>query len=174
MKKAVCAYILGLIFKNSKANNSQQKQPKSTQNGVGGYPKSTKNRPKMGRNTPNHPKWLPDGSQDPLDQCPSPIFGSFGVSSGTPKSTKNQFLAKKGAPRNAFLPVWWQMLWFLIFWLIFGRFLMRFQCKNRCMFLHQLVFFSNWRPSQNIVFYDVKPTFSFFVSIIVFQKNLEN
>ena len=68
MKKAVCAYILGLIFKNSKANNSQQKQPKSTQNGIGGYPKSAKNRPKMGRNAPNHPTWLPDGSQDPFTQ----------------------------------------------------------------------------------------------------------
>ncbi len=133
-----------------------------------GYPKWSKNRPNMGRNAPNHPKWLPDGSQDPLDQCPSPIFASFGVSSGTPKSTKNQFLAKKGAPRNAFLPVWWQMLRFLIFWWIFGRFLMRFRCKNRCMFLHLLVFFSNWRPSRNTVFYDAKPTFSFFVSIICF------
>ena len=139
----MCLY-LGLIFKNSKANNSQQNQPKSTQNGVGGYPKSTKNRPKIGRNAPNHPKWLPDGSQDPLDQCPSLIFTNFWISSGTPKSIKNPFLAKKGAPGNAFLPVWWQMLWFLIFWWIFGRFLMRFRCKNRCMFLHLLVFFSNW------------------------------
>ena len=131
-------------------------------------PELTKSAAKIEKSALNRPKWLPDGSQDPLDQCPSPIFASFGVSSGTPKSTKNQFLAKQGAPRNAFLPVWWQMLWFLIFWWIFGRFLMRFQCKNRCMFLHQLVFFSNWRHSQNTVFYNAKPTFSFFVSIFFF------
>ena len=30
--------------------------------------------------------------------------------------------------------------------------------------------FSNWRPSQNTVFHDVKPTFSFFASIIFSEK----
>ena len=170
MKKAVCAYILGLIFKNSKANNSQQKQPKSTQNGVGGYPKSTTNRPKMGRNTPNHPKWLPDGSQDPLDQCPSLIFTNFWVSSGTPKSTKNPFLAKKGAPGNAFLPVLVANAAFLDFLADFCRFLVKSRCKNRCMFLHLLVFFSNWRPSRNIVFYGTKATFSIFEFSIFSEK----
>ena len=110
----------------------------------------------------------------PWINVPHPFLPVLGSPLGPPNRPKINFWRKKGAPRNAFLPVWWQMLWFLNFWWIFGRFLMRFQCKNRCMFLHQLVFFSNWRPSQNIVFYDVKPTFSFFVSIIVFQKNLEN
>ena len=95
----------------------------------------------MIRNAQNHPKWLPDGSQDPLDQCPSFIFTNFWVSSGTPKSTKNPFLAKKGAPGNAFLPVLVANAAFLDFLADFCRFLVKSRCKNRCMFLHLLVFF---------------------------------
>ena len=40
-------------------------------------------------NAPNHPKWLPDGSQDHFRQKVSPIFTNFWVPSGTPKGQKN-------------------------------------------------------------------------------------
>ena len=42
------------------------------------------------------------------------------------------------------------------------------------MFLHLLVFFFNWRPSQNTINYDTKPIFSFFALFIFFEKKLKN
>ena len=136
--------------------------------GSGGIP----NRPKIDPNWEEMRQITQSGYQmapkTPWINVPHSFLPIFGVSSGTPKSTKNPFLAKKGAPGNAFLPVLVANAAFLDFLADFCRFLVKSRCKNRRMFLHLLVFFSNWRPSRNTVFCDAKPTFSFFVFIICF------
>ena len=43
--------------------------------------------------------------------------------------------------------------------------------KKRCVFSHRRLFFSTWRPSWNIVFYNTKATFSFFAFLRFFWKN---
>ena len=85
-------------------------------------PGCTKSGAKIEKNALNRPKWLPDGSQDPLGQSVAPSLVNFGApsgtqtSEGTPPSTKNHVLAKKGAPRNAFLTVFVANAVFLDFW----------------------------------------------------------
>ena len=102
--------IVGSKQRSSKAakqqSTKQQKNRKTTKfdpEWGRGQPKSTKNRAKIETNALNHPKWLPDGSQDPKSQCPPTILSNFWVPLGALKSTKNQLFAKKGAPRKALL-----------------------------------------------------------------------
>ena len=57
--------------------------------------------------------------------------------------------------------------------LFFHWFFMENRWKNRRVFSQRRVFFSNWRPPRNTVFYDTKATFSFFEFLIFFEKSMK-
>ena len=116
--------IVGSKQRSSKEAKQQSKnQPKKTTKKTTkfdpewgrGYPKSTKNRAKIETNALNHPKWLPDGSQDPKSQCPPTILSNFWVPLGALKSTKHQLFAKKDAPRKTLLLIFVAHVVFLDF-----------------------------------------------------------
>ena len=62
-------------------------------------PECAKSAAKIAKKTPNRPKWLPDGFQDPHTKFKYPILVDFWLPQGTPKSTKNGTLGESGGPR---------------------------------------------------------------------------
>ena len=67
------------------------------------------------RNQERHP----DALKDPFSQKPPPIFTHFGVPPGTPKSTKNRFVAQKSGSTEDFESIFVVTVDFLVFPLIF-------------------------------------------------------
>jgi len=104
-------------------------------------PESTKNEAKIEKNALKSLKWLPDGSQDLFSQNHSQIFTNFWVPSRTPKSTKNQSLATKGAPGSDFLLIFLAESVFFTFGLKLSPIFGENRRKTRCIFLHPPVFF---------------------------------
>ena len=115
-------------------------------------PERLKDGIKIEKRALNRPKWLPDGSQDPFRQEVPPTFTNVWVPSGTPKSTKNQHFAAKGAPRNAFLSIFVAnavFLDFLVnFWSIFHENSME---KETCFFTTAHVFFKLATPTKHCI-----------------------
>ena len=125
---------------------------------------------KIEKSALNRPKWLPDGSRDPFTQNPPKIFINFGVSSGTPKSTKNRSLAPKGAPGSNFLSIFLAITVFLIFGLGFSSILGKNVDKKRRIFSKPRVIFSTWRPPKSMHRRSVLSTFRFFYFVQICDK----
>ena len=97
---------------------------------------------------------------------------------GIQKSTKDRFCMPKRRSKRDFLTIFVKVTvctfcaWSGI------DFSLKKRCKkwwkNTCMFLQHRLFFWTRRPSRNMVFYDTKATFSFFVFLIFSQRTLKN
>ena len=89
-----------------------------------------------------------------------------------PESTKNCFFAKKKAFQPLIFVDFFAQGCFLrfgrVFSSIFDEKSMKNQRKKQCIFSVQCLFFWAWRPSRNIVFYNAKATFPFFVYLCFF------
>ena len=111
--------------------------------------------------------WPPDGSQDPLSQCPPPLVDYFWVPSGTPKSTKNATSAENWTTEAGFLVFFLAFLFSPAFWLIFGRFWSKDRWQTHVVFSVFLVVFSIWRTFKFIDRYGVW-------AISIFQFSLKD
>ena len=91
---------------------------------------------------------------------------------GPQKSIRNCLFAKKGRYKRGFLLIFSRKAVFYALDAIFHQFSTKnwwkINEKNQCIFSVQCLFFWAWRPSRNIVFYNAKATFPFFVFLCVF------
>ena len=95
----------------------------------------------------------------------------FGSPLGAQKLPNIDFLWKRVRQGTFFYRFLRHMLFFSIFGSILDFFFMKKRWRIRCIFRQPRVLFSNWQPSQNIVFYDAKATFSFFEFLFFSKKN---
>ena len=133
-----------------------------------GTPNDSQNQKKMGLAPKMVPSWFQEGV---LSMSPAPLGGFLGPL-GVPKiDQKIDFLRKWGSQGSHFIDFWGNPHCHQLF----HRFILDFWPKNRCFFdrcfLILLRFFSTWRPSQNIVIYISKWTFSIFVFLVIFRKH---
>ena len=93
---------------------------------------------------------------------------------GPQKSIRNCLFAKKRALQTWIFVDFFAQGCFLrfgrVFSSIFDEKSMKNQRKKQCIFSVQCLFFWAWRPSRNIVFYNAKATFPFFVFLCFFYK----
>ena len=138
-------------------------------------PEPTKNEAKIETNALKRPTWLPDGSPDHFRQEVSSILTIFGVSSRTPKSTKNCIFVKQGPPQEGFFvdfrgcfgfPHFYGHFWSVFYRKIDDFFIVIFRSLSH--------FFQHGDPHETLLFIYREPLFHFFIFYNFHQNLVKN